>query len=302
MHGLEVQEHHFIGGVYCKEVTIKDDCEIMQHKHEYDHMSVLVSGCAVVDCEGDIQTYYAPEIIKIKAGKNHSVTAVNGDVKWLCIHQTDETDATKVDDVLIQKKTESTHNMIDTGLIIDVSKLNTKLSANPQLWNQHTLRTENTDSPHYQCDDIWVRFNAIENFDPNNPQAFHGEHESIWYGGRNGLYSQVQMMAGELGRLLGKFNSASDALNSLGGILITRIPPGGKVLRHNDAGRWHAEYYKDKYLIPLKCDDKQAFCFDDERHVTEVGKIYRFNNLVDHWVENNSDQERISLIICMRHD
>jgi len=286
--GFSVQKHHFIGGVYCKEIILQNDCEVLQHKHEHDHMSVLTKGCVVVDCDGDIQTYFAPAIIEIKAGKSHSVTAVNGDANWLCIHKTDETDETKVDDVLVQKK----ENMIDTGIRIDVNELNCILENNPELWNRHTLRTENVNSPHYGCDDIWVRFNSIENLDKNDPLSMHDKHESVWY------VSPLAIPIGEIAKQIP--HSCSD--DELGGILITRIPAGGKVLRHNDAGRWHAEYYKDKYLISLLADENQAFCYDNERHITQVGHVYKFNNLADHWVENNSDKDRISLIICIRHN
>ena len=250
-------------------------------------MSVLAEGCAVV-WQGDSQeTYYAPAIINIKAGVQHSVEAVNGRVVWLCIHATDETDESTVDEVLIEKKP----NMVDTGITVDVSELNAALEENPQLWNQYTLRTESTESPHYGCDDIWVRFNDIANLDLNNPLSMHDKHESVWY------ESPIANLVSDLVCLATK----SMPNFELGGILITRIPPGGKVLRHSDGGRWHAEYYKDKYLISLKADEQQAFCYDNERHVTQVGDTYKFNNLAEHWVENNSDKERISLIICTRH-
>lgn len=291
MQPINVLGHHFCGGVYAKECVIKEGFEIRQHAHTYDHMSILAQGCAVVWRGEEQETYYAPTVIEMPAGIEHAIEAVNGDAVWYCIHKTDETDVTKVDDVLIQKKT-VTSNMHDTGLTIDVNALNQVLENNPELWNQHTLRTEHPNSPHHGCDDIWVRFNAIKNYDPNNPQAFHDEHESVWY--ENKVSAETSWIVGKLGNLID--------YDELGGILITRIPAGGKVLRHNDSGRWHAEYYRDKYLIPLKCDDKQAFCFDGERHVTEVGHVYKFNNLEDHWVDNDSDQERISLIICMRHD
>lgn len=289
--GFSVQKHHFIGGVYCKEIILKNDCEVLQHKHEYDHMSILTTGCVVVDCDGEVESYFAPAIIEIKAGKNHSVTAVNGDASWLCIHKTDETDESKVDDVLIQKK----ENMVDTGIVVDTGEVIKVLSKYPYLWNRHTLRTENANSPHYGCDDIWVRFNDIENLDLDNPLSMHDKHESVWY------VSPLAIPVADIVKQILNFDS-SNCNDELGGILITRIPAGGKVLRHNDAGRWHAEYYKDKYLISLVADENQAFCYDNERHVTQVGHVYKFNNLTDHWVENNSDKDRISLIICTRHN
>lgn len=290
--GLSIKSHHFCGGVYAKKVIIEDGFEIKQHAHEYDHMSILSEGCAVVFQGDEQKTYYAGDVIEIPAGVEHSVCAVNGRVVWFCIHKTDETDVDNIDNVLIEKQ----KNMIDTGLIVNVDNLLSAINDNPQLWNQYTLRTENADSPHHGCDDIWIRFNDFKNYDPNNPQAFYSEHESVWY--QNEISSKVSEMVLRLTPSFGSYKTGVQ----LGGILITRIPAGGKVLRHNDAGRWHAEYYKDKFLIPLMCDEKQSFNFDGESHITEVGHVYKFNNLADHWVDNDSDKERISLIICMKLD
>ena len=285
--------HHFIGGVYAKEIIIEDGFEVQQHKHEFNHMSVLVEGCAIV-WQGDKQvTYYAPAVIEIKAGIAHSIQSVNGRVVWLCIHKTDETDESKVDEVLIQKQPA----MIDTGVTIDVSEMKSQLDNHPELWNQYPLRTQSENSPHKGCDDIWVRYNAVENLDMSNPLSLQGEHESTWYPDADDKLPEVEQI---LYLLIEEIEALKGA--EIGGILITRIPPGGKVLRHTDAGRWHAEHYKDKYLIPIQCDEKQAFCYDNERHITEIGHVYKFNNLIDHWVDNNSDKERISLIICTRHN
>lgn len=186
-------------------------------------------------------------------------------------------------------------NMYKVCSGISIDKLLDKINKNESCWNQITLRTYHPDSPHYQCGDIWIRFNDTKNYDSSNPQTFMDKHESVWY--PSGLTDEVKHIVSDLERLC-KFSKNYE----LGGILITRIPAGGKVLRHNDAGRWHAEYYKDKYLISLFADENQAFCYDNERHITQVGHVYKFNNLADHWVENNSDKDRISLIICIRHN
>ena len=149
---------------------------IEQHVHKYDHMSVLTEGCAIV-WKGDEQTtYYAPAIIEIKAGIKHSVQAVNGRVVWLCIHATQETSKDNIDEVLIIKP-----NMVDTGLRVDVSKINSFIADNDYLWNKFKYRTESSMSPHREVDDIWVRYNDIKNYNPNNPLAFHDRHDSVFY-------------------------------------------------------------------------------------------------------------------------
>jgi quercetin dioxygenase-like cupin family protein len=74
---------------------------LMQHKHEYSHLSVLAKGKVVVVRDGDIQIVEAPACLEIVAGENHGVKAIT-DVVWFCIHATDEKDPSKVDEVLIK--------------------------------------------------------------------------------------------------------------------------------------------------------------------------------------------------------
>lgn len=52
--------------------------------------------------DGEKFTYTAPACIEILADKEHSILALD-DAVWYCIHATEETDADKVDEVLIKE-------------------------------------------------------------------------------------------------------------------------------------------------------------------------------------------------------
>jgi quercetin dioxygenase-like cupin family protein len=86
----------------------------------------------------------------------------------------------------------------------------------------------------------------------------------------------------------------------LGGVLITRIPPGGECKPHIDS-TWHAKYY-DKYAIQIEAHPNQAFCFEDGGYASAPGEIYWFENNVVHWVKNDSPVDRITLIISIKSD
>lgn len=92
--------HHFGGGVYVKETRIPANMRLMQHIHEHDHLSVLVSGEVIVTVDGVSSRYFAPAVLTIEAGKAHEVVSITDSV-WMCIHATEETDPEKVDQVLI---------------------------------------------------------------------------------------------------------------------------------------------------------------------------------------------------------
>lgn len=90
--------HHFM---YAKETHIPAGAELTQHKHKYDHYSMLLKGRALVECDGVREYHNAPTVILIKAGIVHKVTAVR-DCEWWCLHETDERDIAKIDESLIE--------------------------------------------------------------------------------------------------------------------------------------------------------------------------------------------------------
>lgn len=167
------------------------------------------------------------------------------------------------------------------------------------MWNAHKLRTEYYGGEHSQVSDIWVRYRPFEDFislqqiDPGNAVArFVSEpHDSVWYPESNALVN-LKIMVFELMRHF--------LVERLGGILITRIPPGGEVKPHVDGG-WHAGYY-EKLAVQLKGGPDQAFCFEDGEFTCPAGTLYTFDNSKKHWVYNRSSEERMTLFICVKRD
>jgi quercetin dioxygenase-like cupin family protein len=94
--------HHFCTGIYAKQSFIPKGFSAVQHKHTYDHLSVLAQGKVIVTTDEDENVYTAPACILIKKDMHHAVEALE-DCTWFCIHATDEDDAEKVDQVLIKK-------------------------------------------------------------------------------------------------------------------------------------------------------------------------------------------------------
>jgi quercetin dioxygenase-like cupin family protein len=88
--------HHFGGGVYAKETSIPAGVELTQHRHEFDHLSVLAAGEVELDIEGDVRRLVGPSCIVVKAGLLHKVTALTPAI-WFCIHAADSDDAKRAD-------------------------------------------------------------------------------------------------------------------------------------------------------------------------------------------------------------
>lgn len=159
-----------------------------------------------------------------------------------------------------------------------------QLQNHPELWNQHTARTESADSPHHGLDDIWARFGDAE-------RAEDGQaHRARWY---------------PAAELLGIKQMCHDLMHmvhgvELGGVLITRIPPGAKCRPHIDPG-WHASYY-EKFAVQIASGPGQRFCFEGEILETRPGDVFWFDNQHLHWVDNDTPFERISMIVCIKRE
>lgn len=77
--------HHFAGGVYVREQTLAAGKEVEKHVHDYDHLSYLVRGRAMVEIGDELLIMDGPRAIEVKAGKTHHIQAIT-DIVWLCIH------------------------------------------------------------------------------------------------------------------------------------------------------------------------------------------------------------------------
>ncbi len=163
----------------------------------------------------------------------------------------------------------------------DVGALAKELDTHPQLWNQHRARTADGRSPHREVDDIWVRFVPMD-------RLRAGEVPCQWYPAAEQL-PRARYIAESLAQRYGL---------PLEGVLITRIPPGGRVHEHVDGG-WHAQC-TEKLAVCVRADDQQRFCFEDSELQTMDGDLFWFDNSRPHWVTNESDRERITLIVCLR--
>jgi hypothetical protein len=166
----------------------------------------------------------------------------------------------------------------------DVAQLR-EILKDPSLWDTNKARTASPDSPHYECHDIWARYAAPSEYGTVGP------HESVWY---------PVVTGGPLKPLLKLANEVMEYVGgkTLGGVLITKIDPGKAVKPHTDAG-WHAEHY-DKFAVSIEADEHQAFCFHEGSLVTHPGDMFWFYNQKEHWVTNNSTQDRITAIFCIR--
>lgn len=168
---------------------------------------------------------------------------------------------------------------------IDVGPLRAALAAQPYLFGQHRARADAYGSPHRAMSDIWVRYNDIRNFGPH----FNDEHDAVWYPAYDQLPELDPILFGLMGFVGGE---------RLGGVLITKLPPGAEIATHVDSG-WHADYY-EKFYVAVQNAPGAVFRFPSGDIVAQPGDCYWFDNSVPHGVINGSCEDRIALIVCIK--
>lgn len=174
-------------------------------------------------------------------------------------------------------------NFLKLEGFVDTTAASIALQLHPELWNAHNSRKDYERSPHRQTSDIWVRT-------AEKREDFAQPHWPVWYP----AYKQLPALRPIIFALMARVEATH-----LGGVLITRIPAGARVLPHADTG-WHPRHFGVKLYVPLASNDKCVFRVEDEEAVMRVGEVWWIDNTRVHEVINDGDTDRETLIICMR--
>lgn len=177
---------------------------------------------------------------------------------------------------------------------IDISGIRFDLAACPHLWNEHRYRKDGDQTPHSEMSDIWVRYNDVEPFRAAGSYVgFNDVHVPVWYRAWHEMPSLKPIVLGLMAMEQGEM---------LGGVLITRIPPGAGITKHVDDS-WHVRYF-EKFYLSIESAAGAVFGCDHGNAIETIeptpGDLYRFDNRKLHWVQNDSDADRVTLIVCIR--
>lgn len=173
---------------------------------------------------------------------------------------------------------------------IDVTPLCLLLARQPELWNEHRLRTQFAASPHAQADDIWLMFNGAKE-GPSAENAYLNDCDVVPYRGWSALPQARTIIFDLLRRTEGV---------RLGRTLITRLRPGGIIAAHVDGGA-PAEYFH-RYQVALKSLPGAQFQIESEVVNFRSGECWLINNRAEHSVRNDSEDDRIVMIVDIRHE
>lgn len=178
-------------------------------------------------------------------------------------------------------------HLIHAGL--EVGPLLAQIGAYPDLWNGHRERTTREATAHAGADDLWIRYFARESL--REPADYNRPGECVFYP----AWDKLTLLQPVVWGLVQTLRALS-----LGGILLTRLPPGGRIARHADGVAWHARHYNRKAYVVLAANARCVVECDGEEQVYRPGEIFLLDNLRPHSMENGGTTDRITLIVCMR--
>lgn len=170
-----------------------------------------------------------------------------------------------------------------------VTPLQVRLQSHPELFGLRGFRKVSAGSPHVGMTDIWARYRDFSDMTGDWDEFRLSPHESVWYPESEQI-PELKPVVFDLMRLVEG--------ERLGAVLITKLPPGEEIKPHVDGG-WHAGYYS-KFYVPVTDAPGQNFYWDDGHIEPKLGEAWRFDNSVPHWVKNESNEDRISLIVCIK--
>lgn len=169
---------------------------------------------------------------------------------------------------------------------IDTTPVLLDLARNPHLWDQNPERRTYPGTPHAGMVDITARYMPPEDI---TLESRRQEHRNVWWPAWYHLPSLRPLVFGLMSRV---------AAVELGSIIITKLPLGGEILPHSDAGSWAAEFYTTKAHLTL-AGSALVHC-DGDACRFEAGTVWTFDNLLMHDIKNVGDSDRIVVIVSMR--
>jgi hypothetical protein len=169
---------------------------------------------------------------------------------------------------------------------VDTVPVLLQLNRAAHLWDRNPERRLYPDTPHAAMVDITVRYMPEAQV---TMEARRLEHRNVFWPAWHELPALRPMVFALMSRV---------GAVELGSILLTKLPPGGVIQPHTDAGNWAPEYYNTKAHLTL-AGSAVTWC-QDEDSIQRAGEIWTFDNLLPHSITNNGDCDRICCIVSMR--
>lgn len=160
-------------------------------------------------------------------------------------------------------------------------------------WHADTYLRDYPQGPFGETDSIILRFPPRSVHETEKALAAHMEnfdqHENVWLPISNELPEIKDLVYWLMNGV---------RATRLGRVMVNRIVKGGRIYEHADTPV-HALYWS-RFHIVLHARPNVDFYCGDEMVNMKTGQVWFFKNEFKHQVQNNSDDDRIHLVIDLK--
>jgi hypothetical protein len=174
---------------------------------------------------------------------------------------------------------------------INVQPLLAQIAGHPELWSRKGAWTDGKHSvlakmgTGMAAERIELRYNTTPAGLPQHPKYWN---RAAW------------PILTEAVKLIAALQFALGGVEILGRCIISRMEPGEVIEPHIHEVQFGLPPIFDTYQIPLQVDPGVVFRCGDEDCYLGPGTAWTFPNQVKHSVYNNSDRDRISMMVDIR--
>ena len=168
-----------------------------------------------------------------------------------------------------------------------MTPLMVQIMRQPELWKADTYLRDYPQGPFNDVETIFLRFPPASVSELE--RGTKDQHEQVWMDGALHLPAARVLIFSLMSTVEGE---------RLGRVMINKIRPGGRIYPHADTPV-HAQYW-DRFHYVVKTQPGVLFRCGEEQAAMQTGDCWWFQNELEHEVRNNSDDDRIHLIIDIR--
>lgn len=169
----------------------------------------------------------------------------------------------------------------------DPAPLLNQILRQPELWKADTYLRDYPQGPFGDTETIFLRFPPASVSELERGEK--DQHECVWMDGWLKLPAVRPILRNLMNAVEGE---------RIGRVMINKLRPGGRVYPHADTPV-HAQYW-DRYHAVIQSGPGCNFRCGDEVVNMPRGTVWWFQNQHEHEVTNNSDDDRLHLIMDIR--
>lgn len=156
-----------------------------------------------------------------------------------------------------------------------------EIATNAPLWDAFTLRQTLKGSAHVDTKCVPLRGNLSFPLAVKAPRTL-----TPWA-------SQLPECVALVNHILSGLN-----VKEVGNVLLVSLRPGGRIIPHADEGDY-ADYFERIHIVVSAATGNWFRC-GGTTHEPSTGDVFQFNHRLIHSAGNDSDQERIHLIVDVK--